>query len=104
MQQPDCTPMFEIRHTGYISSNAAAYPSITTDDECRSACIKDENCMSYQIDTRPGETFCRLQSSYSIEDLQGPFVAGDVKEYVFTVKCENSTSEGNLIILNTTIS
>jgi len=51
--------------------------------------------MSYQIDSRPGEPFCRLQSSYSLENLLGPF--DEVKEHVFTVKCVISTSEGILI-------
>ena len=53
--------------------------------------------MSYQVDSRPGGTFCRLQTSYSIENLQGPFGAAEVKEHVFTVKCVNSTSKGILL-------
>lgn len=92
MNQPDCTPMFETKYPGFVSSGANFHELPKTEEDCRLSCLRDPNCLSYQIDSSPEAKFCWKQDASSRNKIYGPSTT--IKEYIFVVKCVNNSVEG----------
>lgn len=101
MNAGECTPLIEVRLRNWNSHLAREQPSVKSDMECREICFKDQDCMSYQIDTRPDKSVCFIQKKLEMFNKYQLYMAEVVKEYFIVDRCfekyDVSYSTGNLI-------
>lgn len=66
----------------WFSNGAVAQPSVKSEMECRAVCFKDQDCVSYRIDGRPGRSLCSIQKNS--EKLAAGMLKKEtsVKEYI----------------------